>query len=441
MRCAWGTPRPSASSMPIPTWASCSRRASWSAHGATRSRACCGSRPGVGRRRGARGRLAPPRLPDHRRACSSRTVEVLGRRCCELLGHGDVMRPWQWDDEGSHVRAEVGWVVLEPTRLAVLDHGLVQRIAPLARAGRRALQPRDAARPPPRGRARHRAPPARRATGCCSRSGTSRSAGGASRADGVVVPLPLGHQRLADLVGAHRPSVTTAMGELARAGTLSRRENGDWVLHGAAAGGAAPPPARGVAVAELGSAALALALRRRGGRRRAAGGDRRSASASSSGTASPRLAASARWRCARTSAELGHGSASPVVHACGWPLGQRPRKSTASMISQKACTTGSGPPIGRICSAPVIMPSTPMKRVSRPTRIALSEISTIESASASAPGQARGSARRRRGRSCRCPPPPRPCAGRRGSSRSTSCVANDETIVEMPCSTPPTIGR
>jgi CRP-like cAMP-binding protein len=51
--------------------------------------------------------------------------------------------------------------------------------------------------------------------------------------DGVVVPLPLGHQRLADLVGAHRPSVTTAMGALARAGSLSRRDNGDWVLHGA----------------------------------------------------------------------------------------------------------------------------------------------------------------------------------------------------------------
>src|SRR3954469_14366575 len=39
----------------------------------------------------------------------SRTVEVLGRRCVELVGHGDVMRPWQWDDEGSHVRAEIGW--------------------------------------------------------------------------------------------------------------------------------------------------------------------------------------------------------------------------------------------------------------------------------------------------------------------------------------------
>src|SRR4051812_20299876 len=26
----------------------------------------------------------------------SRTVEVLGRRCVELVGQGDVMRPWQW---------------------------------------------------------------------------------------------------------------------------------------------------------------------------------------------------------------------------------------------------------------------------------------------------------------------------------------------------------
>ena len=53
--------------------------------------------------------------------------------------------------------------------------------------------------------------------------------------EGIVLPLPLGHQRLADLVGAHRPSVTTALGELSRAGTLGRRPNGDWVLHG-------PPP-------------------------------------------------------------------------------------------------------------------------------------------------------------------------------------------------------
>ena len=58
----------------------------------------------------------------------SREVDVLGRRCVELLGPGDVLRPWSWDPDGSHVHAEVGWVVLEPTAMAVLDHGLVTRM-------------------------------------------------------------------------------------------------------------------------------------------------------------------------------------------------------------------------------------------------------------------------------------------------------------------------
>ena len=65
----------------------------------------------------------------------SREVDVLGRTCVELLGHGDVMRPWTWDEEGSHVRAEVGWEVLEPTRLATLDHGFVVRIVPWPQLG------------------------------------------------------------------------------------------------------------------------------------------------------------------------------------------------------------------------------------------------------------------------------------------------------------------
>ena len=157
---------------------------------------------------------------------------MLGRRCCELLGHGDVMRPWQWDDEGSHVRAEVGWVVLEPTRLAVLDHGLVQRIAPWPELGVELFN---------RGtrRAHHLAV----ALAIAHHQRVDdrllltlwhlAERWGRVATDGVVVPLPLGHQRLADLVGAHRPSVTTAMGDLSRSGALSRRENGDWVLHGA----------------------------------------------------------------------------------------------------------------------------------------------------------------------------------------------------------------
>ncbi|MGH2883807.1 MAG: hypothetical protein ACRDPA_14115, partial [Solirubrobacteraceae bacterium] len=65
----------------------------------------------------------------------TRDVTVLGRDCVELLGAGDVLRPWSWDDEGSHVHAEVGWAVLEPTRLAVLDHGLVERMKPWPELG------------------------------------------------------------------------------------------------------------------------------------------------------------------------------------------------------------------------------------------------------------------------------------------------------------------
>lgn len=162
----------------------------------------------------------------------SRDVEVMGRRCVELLGHGDVMRPWSWDSEGSHVQAEVGWTVLEPTQLAVLDHGLVVRIVPWPQIGVELFN---------RGtrRAHHLAV-------ALAISHHQRvddrllltlwhlaERWGRVHTDGIVVPLPLGHQRLADLVGAHRPSVTTALGELVRAGALSRRDNGDWVLHGA----------------------------------------------------------------------------------------------------------------------------------------------------------------------------------------------------------------
>jgi CRP/FNR family cyclic AMP-dependent transcriptional regulator len=161
----------------------------------------------------------------------SRTVEVMGRHCVELVGHGDVMRPWSWDETGSHVRAEIGWQVLEDTRLAVLDHELVLRIVPWPQLGLELFN---------RGtrRAHHLA--VALAIAHHQRVGDRllltlwhlAERWGRVTADGIVVPLPLGHQRLADLVGAQRQSVTTALGGLARAGSISRRDDGDWVLHG-----------------------------------------------------------------------------------------------------------------------------------------------------------------------------------------------------------------
>jgi len=161
----------------------------------------------------------------------SREVEVLGRRCVELIGDADVLRPWGWDPSGSHVNAEVEWIVLEPTRMAVLDHALVARMNPwpqlglelFARGTRRAhwLAVALAISHHPRVDDR-----------LLLTLWQIAERWGRVRPGGISIPLPLPHERLASLIGAHRPAVTTAMGELTRAGFVSRGEDRFWVLHG-----------------------------------------------------------------------------------------------------------------------------------------------------------------------------------------------------------------
>ncbi len=141
------------------------------------------------------------------------------------------MRPWSWDDEGSHVQAEVGWTVLEPTSLAVLDRALVERLVPFPAIGVELFT---------RGTRRAHALAVSLAIAHHQRVDDRlllslwhlAERWGRVGVDGVALVLPLGHQRLADLVGASRPSVTTALGELARAGIVLRRADGAWLLPG-----------------------------------------------------------------------------------------------------------------------------------------------------------------------------------------------------------------
>jgi CRP/FNR family transcriptional regulator, cyclic AMP receptor protein len=161
----------------------------------------------------------------------SREVDVLGRRCVELIGDADVLRPWGWDPSGSHVSAEVEWVVLEPTRMAVLDHALVSQINPwpqlglelFARGTRRAHWLAIALAISHHPRVDDR---------LLLTLWQVAERWGKVRPDGISIPLPLPHERLAALIGAHRPAVTTAMGELTRAGLVSRGADRMWVLHG-----------------------------------------------------------------------------------------------------------------------------------------------------------------------------------------------------------------
>jgi CRP/FNR family transcriptional regulator, cyclic AMP receptor protein len=167
----------------------------------------------------------------------TRELTVAGRTTTELLGAGDIIRPWDQDAGVAGVPFEVRWFVHEPARIAVLD----ARFA--AVAGRwptlgAALVARAVGR-------------SRWLSFQLAVSQVTRVDGrllilfwqlaerwGRVGPDGVRVPLRLTHQTLGKLVGARRPSVTTALSGLARAGLVERTPGG-WLLHG--------DPAEGIA--------------------------------------------------------------------------------------------------------------------------------------------------------------------------------------------------
>jgi CRP/FNR family cyclic AMP-dependent transcriptional regulator len=71
--------------------------------------------------------------------------------------------------------------------------------------------------------------------------------------DGVIVPLALTHRILGQLVGARRPTVSTALSELAEREELVRRPDGSWLLRGD------PPDAESLARKPASGAAAARA--------------------------------------------------------------------------------------------------------------------------------------------------------------------------------------
>jgi CRP-like cAMP-binding protein len=63
--------------------------------------------------------------------------------------------------------------------------------------------------------------------------------------DGLLIPLQLRHATLGELVGASRPSVSTALGQLAREGSVERGAGG-WLLPRRALGDRSRPLEMGV---------------------------------------------------------------------------------------------------------------------------------------------------------------------------------------------------
>lgn len=161
----------------------------------------------------------------------------------ELLGEGDVLRAVAGEAESSPLSLSASWVVLEPTRLAVLDERFVRQLAAFPSLSGR-LFARSVLRT--RQLAVNLAIVHQARVDVRLHMLLWHLAGrwGRVRADGVVVPLHLTHTILADLVAARRPTVSSAVSELARAGLVRSVAEG-WLLIGEPPGGvvAADAPA------------------------------------------------------------------------------------------------------------------------------------------------------------------------------------------------------
>jgi CRP/FNR family transcriptional regulator, cyclic AMP receptor protein len=165
----------------------------------------------------------------------AREVLVSDTVSTELLGPGDVVRPWRVQESSSLLLHTIRWNVLSRCRFALLDRRLGAELGRYPEVGAAIID-----------RVNERA----------LRLAVTQAISQLNRVDrrllalfwhlaerwgritsgGVALPMTLPHRMLGQLVGARRPTVSTALGELMRKGELVRRDDGTWLLTGAPVG-------------------------------------------------------------------------------------------------------------------------------------------------------------------------------------------------------------
>ena len=167
-----------------------------------------------------------------------REATVSSHPCAELLGPGDLLRAWDDGDAEELLPRRIDWAAATNVRIAIVDQALAVRMAQWPEIFA-ALMDRAARR--------------------AERLVVTQAIAHITRVDerllallwllaerwghvvpgGVLVSLRLPHRTLAGMVGARRPSVTTALGQLMARGAIERRADGAWVLRGRPPAGAA----------------------------------------------------------------------------------------------------------------------------------------------------------------------------------------------------------
>ncbi|MGI8712597.1 MAG: Crp/Fnr family transcriptional regulator [Solirubrobacteraceae bacterium] len=149
----------------------------------------------------------------------------------ELVGRGDLLRPADRDGQDAPIPFDIAWNVLTPARLAILDAAFARAAGNWPSVVEFILRGAS-----------------NRAHSLAITLAISHLRGvdvrllvllwyladrwGKVLPEGILVPLNLTHQTLARLVGAARPSVTTALRELAEQERVRRMPNRGWMLYG-----------------------------------------------------------------------------------------------------------------------------------------------------------------------------------------------------------------
>ena len=151
----------------------------------------------------------------------ARRLGTRRRSGAELIGVGDILRPWQGELSDSSMPFDISWRVIEPVRMALLDSRFLMRVAPYPEIAASLVG---------------------RAVGRARNVLTHMAIAHHPRVDerlllllwhmadrwgrvtphGVSLSLRLTHELLADLIAVQRPSVTLSLQQLERQGRIAR---------------------------------------------------------------------------------------------------------------------------------------------------------------------------------------------------------------------------
>lgn len=161
----------------------------------------------------------------------ARELALAGNVCTELIGEGDIVHPLVPIREERLIHYRVSWNVLERARIAELDERFAARLVEWPQVTTALLE---------RSIRRTHRMSVHQALLQLSPVETRllvlfwhlAERWGRVTPAGIVLRLRLSHEQLGRLVGCQRPSVTTALKEVAASGLAVRRTDGTWLLRG-----------------------------------------------------------------------------------------------------------------------------------------------------------------------------------------------------------------